>query len=86
MSDPIYEATLSQTQCAIIAIDMLGHYRSYLAQPHFSTLPFDEWLQKIIEHDPNPSPNGLLLEKITEDDPNPPPETLSLETNWHKYK
>jgi len=57
-----YEATLSQTQCAEIAIGMLSHYRNYLAKPHFSTLTFEQWLQKIIENDPNPSPNTLKLE------------------------
>jgi len=65
MTDSIYEATLSQTQCAVIAIDMLGHYRSYLAKSHFSALPFDEWLQKIIENDPNPSPNILKIDSKT---------------------
>ena len=61
----IYEATLSQTQCAEIAVEMLKHYRNYLAKPHFSTLTFEQWLQKIIENDPNPSPNTLQIDSNT---------------------
>jgi len=55
---------ISQSQCAEIAILMLSEYQKYSKRSHFSFLTFEQWLQKIIEHDKTESENTLKIEAL----------------------